>query len=117
MRDYVLDLKAARRALDELTPLLEKREPKTYEDARILLRKPPVNGVRKARHDSLNRSLQPQSRVALLFERTLTLAPTPLSGRFQDPDCARRREVVAACEDESLCVHVAALARAPSPCS
>ena len=49
VREYVLDLKAARRGLDELTPLLERREPKTYEEARILLRKPPVNGVRKAR--------------------------------------------------------------------
>ena len=121
VREYVLDLKAARRGLDELTPLLERREPKTYEEARILLRKPPVNGVRKARHNSLNQSLQPQSRGALLFERTLTLARTPLSGCFQDPDCARRREGVAACEDESLCVHVAALpvllAHAPSPCS
>merc|ERR1719310_223617 len=48
VREYVLDLKAARRGLDELTPLLERREPNTYEEARILLRKPPVNGVRKA---------------------------------------------------------------------
>ena len=90
VREYVLDLKAARRGLDELTPLLERREPKTYEEARVLLRKPPVNGVRKARHNSLN-CLQPQSRGALLFKRTLTLARTPLSGCFQDPDCARRR--------------------------
>jgi hypothetical protein len=90
VREYVLDLKAARRGLDELTPLLERLEPKTYEEARVLLRKPPVNGVRKARHNSLNR-LQPQSRGALLFKRTLTLARTPLSGCFQDPDCARRR--------------------------
>ena len=49
VREYVLDLKAARRGLDELTPLLERREVKGYEEARFLLRKPPVNGVRKAR--------------------------------------------------------------------
>ena len=48
VREYVLDLKSARRGLDELTPLLERREVKGYEEARFLLRKPPVNGVRKA---------------------------------------------------------------------
>ena len=49
VREYVLDLKAARRGLDELAPLLERREVKGYEEARFLLRKPPVNGVRKVR--------------------------------------------------------------------
>ena len=58
VREYVLDLKAARRGLDELTPLLERLDSKGYEDARFLLRKPPVNGVRKARRPAYNPNLR-----------------------------------------------------------
>jgi hypothetical protein len=76
VREYVLDLKAARRGLDELTPLLERREAKGYEEARFLLRKPPVNGVRKARRPpDQTQACTPKPAAPLLPERTLTLAP------------------------------------------
>ena len=78
VREYVLDLKAARRGLDELTPLLERREVKGYEEARFLLRKPPVNGVRKARQPYQTAPKPaPRNQGALLPERSPTLAPTP----------------------------------------
>ena len=64
VREYVLDLKSARRGLDELTPLLERREVKGYEEARFLLRKPPVNGVRKARRPARPNPSLHSTRVA-----------------------------------------------------
>ena len=45
---YLNDLKAARRGLDELKPLIELNEDRGYESVRIEIRKPPVNGIRKA---------------------------------------------------------------------
>ena len=47
VREYVIDLKAARRGLDDLIPPLERRDSKGYQEAREALRLPPVNGIRK----------------------------------------------------------------------
>ena len=46
---YLNDLSDAKKALKaEITPLLELKEQRGYEAARITLRKPPINGIRKA---------------------------------------------------------------------
>ena len=43
------DLRAARSALQtEITPLLELKEDRGYEATRVTIRKPPINGIRKA---------------------------------------------------------------------
>jgi hypothetical protein len=46
---YLNDLGAARLALkNEVSPLLELKEDRGYEATRVTIRKPPINGVRKA---------------------------------------------------------------------
>lgn len=45
---YLNDVKAARRGLDEVKPLLELEEARGYEAVRVAIRKPPVSGIRKA---------------------------------------------------------------------
>ena len=45
---WLNDIKAARRGLDEVRPLLEMNEDRGYEAVRVTVRKAPVNGIRKA---------------------------------------------------------------------
>jgi hypothetical protein len=47
-REYVATLQDARRGLEEVRPLLELKEDRGYEAARIALRQAPVSGIRKA---------------------------------------------------------------------
>ena len=46
--EYLRDLREARRGLEALRPLLARDDDAGYEAARVELRKPPVNGIRKA---------------------------------------------------------------------
>jgi len=48
VREYVVELKAARRSCEDLRPLLEEKSTGGYEAARVLLRKQPLFGIRKA---------------------------------------------------------------------
>lgn len=45
--EYIRDIKDAVRGLEDVRPLLEMKTDAGYEAARIALRKPPVNGIRK----------------------------------------------------------------------
>ena len=47
-RQYIVDLKEAINALDQVRPLLERRDVGGYDAARQALRKQPVFGIRKA---------------------------------------------------------------------
>ena len=45
---YLNDIKAARKGLDDFKPLLALNEDRGYEAVRVELRKAPVSGIRKA---------------------------------------------------------------------
>ena len=45
---YLNDIKAARRGLDDVAPLIVRDSTEGFEAARITIRKEPVNGIRKA---------------------------------------------------------------------
>ena len=45
---YLSDIKAARRGLDDVAPLIVRDSTEGFEAARITIRKEPVNGIRKA---------------------------------------------------------------------
>lgn len=45
---YLNDIKQARNGLEEVRPLISLNEERGYEATRITIRKPPVNGIRKA---------------------------------------------------------------------
>ena len=46
--EYLTSLREARRGLEALRPLLARNDDAGYEAVRVELRKPPVNGIRKA---------------------------------------------------------------------
>lgn len=46
--EYLTSLREARRGLEALRPLLARNDAAGYEAVRVELRKPPVNGIRKA---------------------------------------------------------------------
>ena len=48
VKEYLTDLREARRGLEEVRPLLELKEDRGYEATRITIRKAPVNSIRKA---------------------------------------------------------------------
>lgn len=48
VREYVVELKAARRSCEEMRPLLEEKSTGGYEAARVSMRKGPLFGIRKA---------------------------------------------------------------------
>lgn len=96
--EYLNDLRAARGALTkEITPLLELKEDRGYEATRVTIRKPPINGIRKAA-SKVVKLLEDNGNAELAKEKNKVYDAIKVSlGAIDDgcrPDLAKRPDLL-----------------------